>query len=117
METDNTPKSASLPSGVPRRWQWRWFAVGFAVVFVGILFLYSVTTMHPSGQYAVDQRLAAYYADAISRFFRPRILGPATSSSNAFVRIAIEHLVLSAVGGLLTAGIGWWWRRRELRKA
>lgn len=98
---------------VPRRsGLWRWFVIGFAVVFVGLLAFYPVITTHPSGQYAVRRSLWAFYADALPRLFGPSAIGPASSNSDALTGVAIEHLVLSAVGGGLAALIGWWRRRR-----
>jgi hypothetical protein len=91
---------------------WRWFVVGFAVVFVGLLAFYPVIAMHPSGQYAVRRSLWAFYADALPRLFGPSALGPTSSNSNALASVAFEHLVLSTVGGGLAALIGWWRRRR-----
>jgi peptidoglycan/LPS O-acetylase OafA/YrhL len=101
----------------PRRRRWRWFAGGFVAVFVGLLLLYPVMAMHPSGQYAVRERLWEFYADALPRYFGRSTLGPASSNKDGLPSVALEHLVLSAAGGCVAAGIGWWRRQRAARTA
>ena len=86
-------------------------------MFVGLLLFYPVIAMHPSGQYAVRERLWAFYADALPRYFVPSTLGPASSNTRMLPGVALEHLVLSAAGGCVAAGIGWWRRRRTSRTA
>jgi hypothetical protein len=110
---DNERSSTDhLQHAVPRRrWRWRWFALGFGAVFAGMLFFYPVYPMHPSGEYIVRQPLWAFYADAFPRMFGPRALGPADSNLSALGGVAVEHLVLSALGGCIVAVIGWWLRR------
>ena len=95
-----------------RRGLWRWFAAGFATVFVGLLLLYPVVAMHPSGQFAVRRSLWAFYADALPRLVGPSTLGPTSSNSDALAGVAFQHVALSAVGGGTAALIGWWRRRR-----
>jgi hypothetical protein len=98
-----------------RRGRWRWFAGGFVAGFVGLLLFYPVIAMHPSGQYAVRERLWAFYADALPRYFGRSTLGPASRNAGMLPGVALEHLGLSAVGGCVAAGIGWWCRRRQSR--
>ena len=95
-----------------RRGWWLWFAGGFVAVFAGMLAFYPVIAMHPSGQYAVRERLWAFYADALPRQFGPSRMGPASSNANAFLGIVATHLGASVVGGGIAAGVGWWRRRR-----
>jgi peptidoglycan/LPS O-acetylase OafA/YrhL len=112
MDTANSATDRPVQTRPRRRWRWRLFAAGFAVVFVGLLLLYPVIAMHPSGQFAVRERLWEFYADALPRWFGPSTLGPASSNSDALVRVAVQHLALSALGGCVAAGVGWWLRRR-----
>jgi hypothetical protein len=98
-----------------RRGRWLWFAGGFVAVFAGMLVFYPVIAMHPSGQHAVRERLWAFYADALPRQFGPSRMGPASSNADAFLGIAAMHLGISAVGGGIAAGVGWWRRRRAAR--
>jgi hypothetical protein len=112
MDTANSSMDRPAQTA-PRRCR-RWFAGGFAVVFVGLLLFYPVIGMHPSGQFAVREHLWAFYADAMPRLFGPSTLGPGSSNSGALVGVAAEHLALSALGGCVAAGVGWWLRRRAV---
>ena len=95
-----------------RRGLWRWFAVGFTAIFVGLLVLYTVIVLHPSGQNAVRQRLWEYCENALPRYFGLHTLGYESSISDMLPGMAFEHLALSAVGGCVTAGIAFWFRRK-----
>jgi hypothetical protein len=112
MDSANSSTDRPAQTAPRRRWRWRWFAGGFAVVFIGLLLLYPVTAMHPSGQYVVRERLSAFYADAIPRLFGPSTLGPASNNSGALAGVAVEHLALSTLGGCVVAAVPWWLRRR-----
>ena len=113
MEAADTPTDRPAPTAPRRRRRWRWFAGGFAVVFVGLLVFYPVIAMHPSGRSAVRQRLWEFYADALPRQFGPSPLGPASANSGALVGVAVQHLAASALGGGVAAGVGWWLGRRS----
>ncbi len=86
-------------------------------MFVGLLLSYPVVAMQPSGQYAVREPLWAFYVGALPQLFGPATLGPANSNSGMLVSVAVEHLALSAMGGGVATGIGWWRRRRVTRMA
>jgi hypothetical protein len=115
--------AGSHPTEIPsrpvrgRRRLWPWFAAGFLLVFVGMLLLFRMTAMHPSGQYAVQQPLLLYYRVALPRAFSPSPLGPAGSGDSALVQVGAFHLLCSAAGGGAAVALGWWVRRRRNRGA
>ena len=111
MNAEN--RSATSPSS--RTGFVRWFVGGFLLAFVGLLLFYPITDIHPSGQFALRQPLMAYYAGAIPRLFGPSTIGPGSSSGSGVFEVALQHWVLSVVGGVL-AGIVGWWRYRNLVK-
>lgn len=94
---------------------WLWFAGSFAVVFVGMLFLVKITSIHPSGQFAVRSPLWKYYAVALPRAVGPSTLGPASGAGSALAKTIAQHLAVSAGGGCVGLGIGWMIIRRNSR--
>ena len=73
--------------------------------------------MHPSGQYAVRYRLWQYYKVMLPREFRPSALGPASGGTSALVETMALRGLISAAGGCVAAGVGWWLRGRGSRRS
>jgi hypothetical protein len=86
-----------------------WFYGGFALVFVAMLFLYSIHARHPSGQFLVHQSLGRFYVETMPKLFVATALGPATDNLNNLPMVLLEHLILSLVGGLIMLAIGMCW--------
>jgi hypothetical protein len=92
---------------------WHWFAGSFALVFVAMLVLVKITSMHPSGQFAVRSPLWKYYAVALPRAIGPSKLGPASGAGSPLAKTIAQHLAVSAAGGCVGLGIGWMIGRRK----
>lgn len=107
MSTTNSPTESSPQPAPTRRGRWKWFAGGFAVVFVALLLFYPVIAMSPSGQTATRHTLASFYASAIPRLFGPSTLGPTSGQSGMLVLVAAQHAAISLIGGCLAAVVGW----------
>jgi len=84
-----------------------WFAAGYLVVFVGMLFLVHIIAIHTSGRYATEYPLWRYYADGLSRLFGTSTLGPASTGALPLVETALLHVLLSTLGGGAAAVVGW----------
>ncbi len=93
---------------VRRRGLWLWFAVGFLIVFVGMLLFVPMVSMHPSGEFVVACQLWQYYILAIQRGLHSSgNLGPTTGSSAAAVNTLLQHVLFSVVGGAFMLAIVW----------
>ena len=90
-----------------RRRLWLWFLAGFVIVFVGAALIVTMYSMHPRGHAVIECKLWKYYVIEIPRFVSPGKLGPATDSSSAVAIVALEHLLVSALGGAVMLGVGW----------
>ena len=85
-----------------------WFLSGFVPVFLGMLFFASMYPMHPSGQYVFKCKLWEYYLIELRTFnLGVETLGPTSGHTSAALLVALEHLVLSTIAGLLMMGLGW----------
>ncbi|MBN1912362.1 MAG: hypothetical protein JW818_21760 [Pirellulales bacterium] len=87
---------------------WIWFVGGAVLVFVGMLLFVKIDAMHPSGQYATSYPLWEYYAVMLPLAIRPTPLGPASGSISNSITVLGQHLLLSAIGGCMAIGAGWW---------
>ena len=105
-------------SGMASCWGlWVWFTAGFGVVFAGMLVGVHTLAMLPSGRGLVLCRLWEYYVIELPRMVGPtETLGPASGSSEAVMMTALQHVVLSAVGGGAMLGLGWVIRRGRRRR-
>lgn len=114
---DQSRQTTDSPAARSRRpiRLWAWFAGGFLVAFIGQLPLISITTIHPSGRYAVRSRLWQYYADGIPPLSGYVELGPGRGDGSMFLQTLFFHLLLSAATGALAASIGWLLLRRQRR--
>jgi hypothetical protein len=84
----------------------RWFVAGFLLVFAGMLVGTRVFSMLPSGEGVVALPLWQYYVVEVHRaIFGPRGLGPAFGSTRGMIQAVAEHLLCSAAGGAVMAGI------------
>ena len=108
MESEN--KTITTPRRSRRLWPW--FAVGFVVVFIGMLLFANMIAMHPSGRFLVRYSLWEYYAVSIPRLFRLSYLGPGSLAKGQLVETIVSHLLVSTIGGGITIAVGWFCRRR-----
>lgn len=93
---------------------WRWFIVGYSVVFIGLLFTRAYP-LSPNGDAVVICRLWQYYIREAHRAMTSSgDLGPASRSFSAAWETAIQHIVLSAAGGAAMAGIAWAIKRTKV---
>ena len=96
-----------------RRLLWVWFAAGFLFVFLGMCFGTSMYTLAPSGQGVVRCRLWEYYISEIDRaIMSTSAVGPTSGTGSAAITTPVEHLSVSAAGGLVMLAIGWFVGRR-----
>jgi hypothetical protein len=85
-----------------------WFLAGFLLVLITMALTVTSYTFTPSGSGIMACKLWKYYQIELSRAFSGnRALGPTSGSTNAAMIVAIEHLLISATGGLIAVGIGW----------
>jgi len=124
--TENTPRdsnpsanecnTAQAPSA-RHRGLWFWFASGFLIVFVGMSLAVTMYSMHPSGEFVVACKLWRYYLIEIQRAVNSSgNLGPGTGASSAAISTAFQHVLLSAVGGAATWGVGWTVRKARAKQ-
>lgn len=107
MQVDPAKLPGADPRQAKKRW-WLWFLAGFLVVFVGMLFMVTRYSMHPSGEAVVACKLWQYYLIEIRRAMTSsRAVGPASGSGSAAIITLIQHLLFSVAGGAAMMGIGW----------
>ncbi len=82
-----------------------WFGIGFLLVFVGMLLLVKIQVMHPSGNAVVECPLWRYYGNELYKEVTPQNFGPASSNSSALGETLFQHILLSALGGGVLAGV------------
>lgn len=78
---------------------WLWFAVGFLLLFVGMLLFVHVFAMHPSGEAAIRYSLWEYYAVSLPRLFRPSYIKPGSLDEGQLFETILTHLLFSSIGG------------------
>lgn len=89
----------------------RWFAVGFALVFIGITL---GTSRHvPYGDGVALVPVWRYYSIMMPRALTPQPLG--LFSPNDAFHFAGMHLAVSAAAGLMAMGVGWGIGKLRLR--
>ncbi len=97
-----TQAGKAAPSGPPQTRptrKWRWFAIGFLVVFIGMLALFEMNAMLPSGTGLMRCRLWQYYMIEMRGTFSMSNLGPASGNSSAAMMMAFVHILFSVIGG------------------
>jgi hypothetical protein len=100
---DNKPKRS-----VRKRRLWRWFAAGFLLVFAGMAFTVSMYAWTLKADAIIRCKLWEFYALEFERALNGnRAMGPASGSSWRAIETGLVHLVCSAAGGAIAAGIGW----------
>ena len=98
------------PTNTPPRVR-RWFAVGFLVVFVGMMLFVTQYTPYRDG--VLQCKLWRFYFIEFRRALGPvRPLGLGSGSGAHAVQILATHLAVSAVAGFVAMGIGAVVRRR-----
>lgn len=114
--SDSTP--TDTPNQAPRRrGLWLWFVAGFLLVFVGMCLIVNMYWMDPSGEFIDRGKLWQYYLVEIGRATQgTRSLGPGSGSTSAAVSTALQHALISVVGGAILLGIGWGVRKIKGRK-
>jgi hypothetical protein len=86
---------------------WIWFVVGFILVLVCTSVTVTMYPLRPSGDALVACKLWKYYLIEIQRLRSGSAVGPASGSSSAAAMTALQHLLISAAGGVGMLGIGW----------
>lgn len=112
MAAELNPESKSTGSTKRSSRRWIPFAIGFAIVFGGMLLFSKTDVMHRSGRYVEIFRLWEYYDLELGRVFGRTTLGPANGASSNLVEVTGVHLLVSIVGGGLGLGVAWWFRKR-----
>src|SRR5438874_1128984 len=107
------PKSvrndAVRPGPVPHNWHWwRWFAIGFLAVFIGMSLTVTMFSWTPAGDGLMRCKLWQYYGIEARRAFSfsRNALGPTSGSFSAALTTFSEHFLCSAAGGAAT-GRNW----------
>lgn len=89
----------------PRRRLWVWFVIGFVLVFFGLAIAYP---MHFYDGLTVRQTMLwHYYILEIDLAWNdPGLVGPTTGNSAVAIKIFVQHLCFSALGGVVNMAIG-----------
>lgn len=74
---------------------------GFVVTFFATLVLVRMHTLRPDGRGAIVTPLWQFYLDETAWLFRPRPMGP--SSGSSALSVAVQHVLVSLLGGGLSA--------------
>ncbi len=104
-----------MAAGRIRRWQsWKWFAVGFLIVFIGMSLVTTVPHLHPSRHAIVRSKLWQYYSMKIPRMVSSHELGPSDVQDPPVGFVMLLHLISAVGGGAATLGLGYVirWRSR-----
>src|SRR5215813_11616774 len=119
MPTDNvTTPAGNVPKAVRLPRLWVWFFAGFVLVFATAALTVNALSWDPSGESLSEVRLWRYYIIEIHRALTASgNLGPTTGSFQAMLRMALEHLLLSAVDGAAMMGFAWFVLRPRPTKA
>jgi hypothetical protein len=112
--TDLTSSPNPQPLSGPRFRYWLWFVAGFLIVLIGMSFLsrdfYDGRAVHRTFVWR-------YYILEVQRAWNSTgNLGPTSGSSAHAVKIALQHVLFSAVGGAIMVFIGWIIRRLSLKR-
>ena len=98
-ETENQPLRG-------RRRLWLRFIIGFAIIFFAMTLVWP---MHfYDGQIVRQVWLWQYYLLELHlALISSGYLGPTSGNASAALGMVLTHIALSAVGGVVNAGIGW----------
>lgn len=85
---------------------WRWFMLGFVIVFVGMALVWP---MHFYDGHGLRQmRLWQYYVSEIRQAANSSgALGPTSGNLSSTLVVALTHIAISSIGGVVAAGIRW----------
>ena len=98
------PSTAVTPAVRPRHLR-RWFFAGFALIFVGLLFL--LNQFFYTGDALIQCKLWQFYLWEINRALTSSgTLGPTNGSGGQALYMLLVHVGIAVVGGLLSLGIG-----------
>jgi hypothetical protein len=90
------------------------FAIGFLIVFIGMLLFLHMYSMHPSGASVMYVKLWRFYLlETYKVLTDSGRLGPASSNGWHLAAIFGQHLVYSAVGGAVSMGVAAIFRLRR----
>lgn len=106
--TEASPYKPPADTEPVRRWRLRWwFLSGFFLVFCFLLFFGDIYPLNMSGDAVFRCKLWNYYLIEIRHAWDTSgTLGPSSGSLGTTLWTFFEHLLISAVAGLLLAGVG-----------
>ena len=105
-ETPYPPPTAPVVAKSTTRLR-RWFLGAFAIAFIGGLLFVTLYTPNIPGDAVIRCKLWRYYMIELDRAFNsPRLLGPTTGSGTRALFVLMIHVVLSAIIGFVSIGIG-----------
>ncbi len=86
-----------------------WFAGGFLLVFVGVLFLGRIGVSFPPSTNVVYATFWDVYLIGLSELFQsqPATLGGARVTGSILTAMVSMHLTFSFAAGVLASGCGW----------
>jgi hypothetical protein len=109
-----TPRAANGRQRQPSRRLrlWLWFVAGFLLAFIGLSVTLSMYFY--DGHVIYRTKVWHYYLLEIRRAWNSTgQLGPTSGSSSAALTVALQHILLSLVGGAVMLGIGWVVKKRS----
>lgn len=106
MSENSTETTASAASASPAAQHLLlWFLAGFAIVFVGLLFL--IQQHFYTGTVMIQCKLWKFYVMAIRNTFTSSgAAGPASGIAVHAIIVLLIHIAVSCVGGLSATGLG-----------
>lgn len=87
------------------------FAIGFLIVFIGMLLFVNMFSLHPSGASVMYVKLWRFYLLEMYKVLTDSgRLGPASGAEWGLSVVFSQHLLCSAIGGTVLMGIVWIFR-------
>jgi hypothetical protein len=117
VRTASAPKIHSTCSSqmpVPKQktfWRWKWFVLGFLLVFVGLMFL--KIEYYDGHAVMATKRWHYYWLEMNYAWNSSGNLGPKTGSTKHAIYVAAEHILLAATSGVLLMGVVWFVRSKS----
>ncbi len=85
-----------------------WFLTGFLLVLITMSLTVTQYSSDPTGSVIMGCKLWKYYQIEFNRALSGnRAIGPTSGFTDSAIIVGIEHLLISAAGGIIAIGLGW----------
>ncbi len=110
--SDETATTGTNEQPPRKRRLWRWFSFGFGIVF--LVMALGLRMNFYDGRSVRQSRLWHYYVLEIKLALDSSgHLGPTSGNASKALGVFATHFVVAAVGGVVSAGVGWATRKRS----